>query len=77
MDLAQFFKEDEMENMWIELPTKNLKNHIVGVIHNPLEKYTNNFLEKLNIAIDRCITEKKSITIMGLSISTICLPRSK
>ena len=53
-----------MENIWIELATKNRKNHKLGVIYNPLRKHTNN-LESLNMAIDRCKTENKNITIMG------------
>ena len=64
-DLAKSFDENQMENIWIELATKNRKNHMTAVIFNPLKKDTNNFLESLKIAIDRCITEKKNITIMG------------
>ena len=43
---------------------QNRKNHIFGVIYNPLRKHTNK-LEWLNIAIDRCTTENRNITIMG------------
>ena len=56
-DHAKSFKENEMKNIWIELNTKNRKNYIVEDIYNPLNKHTNNFLESLNLAINRCITE--------------------
>ena len=77
-DLAKSFNEDQMENILIEVATKNWKNHLVGVIYIPLRKHSNNVLESLNfISIDRCITESKNIANMGISISNICFPRSK
>ena len=63
-DLAKSFDENQMENIWIELATKNRKDNIVGVIYNPLKKHTNDFLESLKTAIDTCLTEDEIITIM-------------